>query len=175
MILQIFTTELENERRNIFIIIVLLIGFYLPIAGCNITYKVRNQFNDIDYLLHFPCGKVSIELIGKGNSVFTFQQRFDVETEISINDDSLHVYCNRKLVDYNHDLRKNNKKSAWTSLKNKTNWELSFKLDEGVFEGDTIIVYGNNYLKCHDEYISLDTMVYSFVNNLRIMGVNDIK
>ncbi len=146
----------------------------MPIVGCNITYKVRNQFNDIEHLVHFPCGKVSVELIGKGNSVFTFKQRFDIESEISINSDSLHVYCNKKVIDIKHDLKNNNKKSNWTSLDNKKTWEVSFNLDKGVFEGDTIIVYGNNYLRCHDEYISLDTMVYSFINNLRIKGVNDL-
>ena len=55
----------------------------------------------------------------------------------------------------------------------KKSLETSFEFKKGVFEGDTILVVGENYIQCNNQFISLDTMIYTFINNLRIYGIND--
>lgn len=151
----------------------IIIGFSVItlFAGCNITYKVRNQFNDIEHTLHVPCGKVTIELIGRGNSKFMLRQRFNVDEKVVLFPDSLRVYYNDKKIEIDQNFRKNEKRIEISE--NKT-LDVSFKFESGVFEGDTIIIYGNDYMNCNGIVIPLDTMIYSFVNTFRIAGVNDI-
>jgi hypothetical protein len=142
-------------------------------TSCNITYKVRNQFYDIEHRISFPCGDVYIELVGRGNSIFTLRQKFDVQSEIYVNTDSLKISYNYKpvIVDYNLKDIKNG--SGSIKIDNRKTLDFSFKSDKSVFEGDTILVYNNNYIQCNDDMIALDSLIFSFINNIRIAGVND--
>ena len=164
---------MQDVRKGMPFLVFLSLGIFF--MGCNITYKVRNQDSEIEQVLHFPCGKVAIELVGKGNSKFMLRQRFDVNEKISVFKDSLFVYYNNKIVpvDINQKAEKFN--DLGLEIGENSTLEASFDLDKGVFEGDTIIVYGKNYIKCFEESITLDTVIFSFVNNLRIKGVNDFR
>lgn len=152
---------------------ILTIILCAQLYACNLTYKVRNQHNDIVEILNFPCGKVTMELIGKGNSKFVFRQKFDVDEKIIVYKDSLKITYNEKQVIFDHHLKNIKSNNGGVEIKENKTWEASFEFESGVFEGDTIKVYGPGYLKCNNEIISLEPMIYSFVNNLRIYGVND--
>jgi len=157
--------------NSLYFLILLSFGFIM--IGCNITYKVRNQHSEIEQIFHIPCGKVVIELEGKGNSKFKLKQKFDMNEKIYVFKDSLFVYFNGVKVEINHKLNEGKNNSNEVVIEGQNVWEASFDLDKSVFEGDTIIVYGENYIGCFNETITLDTIIYSFVNNLRIKGVND--
>ena len=119
--------------------------------------------------MYTPCGKVTYELIGKGNSKFTLRQKFDLDEKMVIFFDSLSIYYNDQNVEFNCESRK---KANYTSISENRTMDFSFEVDDGVFEGDTIIVYGKNFLSCDETSMALDTMIFSFVNNFRIYGVN---
>ena len=141
------------------------------VTGCNITYKVRNQKNDIEYMLYTPCGKAKVELVGKGNSKFTLKQEFSFDNSADYLPDALQIRYNGKeiLPEFN----KRVVQGGSIKLEDKMTIEASFDLDESVFDGDTILVFSNEYVRCNETVIVLDTLIYSFVNNLRIYGVND--
>ena len=80
------------------LIFFLIVSIIIISNSCNLTYKVRNQQNDIESILYMPCGKVTIELIGKGNSKFVFSQKFDLDEKIIIYKDSLKIFLNEKQV-----------------------------------------------------------------------------
>lgn len=143
-------------------------------SSCNITYKVRNQFYDIEHKISFPCGDVYVELVGRGNSIFTLRQKFNVQNEIYVNIDSLKISYNDKPVAHNYNLKDNKNGSSSIKIDKRKTLDFSFKLEESVFEGDTIIAYGNSYFRCNNDLLSLDSLVFSFINNIRIAGVNDL-
>jgi len=151
----------------------LLIIVLTQFIACNLTYKVRNQNNDIVEILNLPCGKVTMELIGKGNSKFIFRQKFDLDESIIIFQDSLKIEYNEKNIVVDHHLKNSKNNNVGLEINDNKIWEVSFEFDSGVFDGDTIKVFGPGYIICNDEKISLEPMIYSFVNNLRIYGVND--
>ena len=145
----------------------------LQLSACNLTYKVRNQNNEIERIFHTPCGKISIELVGKGNSKFVLKQKFDLDEKAIVYMDSLKIFYNEKLIIAEHNLKTGKNTPVGMEIKENKLWEASFEFEKGVFEGDTIKVSGPGYVHCKDHVITLDTMVYSFVNSLRIFGVND--
>ena len=151
---------------------VLWILIFLP--GCDLTYKVRNQHSSIENIIHFPCGKITSELVGKGDSKFVFVQKFDLDEDVYVQVDSLRIYCNDLSVKVNHNLKKFSSTHGLIRVKDKKRWEASFQVEKGVFEGDTIWIYAPAYLQCHDQFVTLDSLVFAFVNNLRIFGVNDL-
>lgn len=157
--------------NSLFVAVLLFVGSIF-LLGCNITYKVRNQHNDIELINHFPCGKVAFELVGKGNSKFKFKQKFDIENSITLLTDSLKVYYNDVEVSKKFDNK--NLFESELEISREAALEVSFELEKGVFDGDTILIFANEYIRCNDKSISLDTIIYSFVNNLRIQGVNDL-
>ena len=160
-------------RRKVGIIWACL-SLLLPLLyiGCNLTYKVRNQYYEIEEILYLPCGKITCDLIGKGNSRFVFRQRFDIDGPATIHLDSLKIYINNRSVQRYHNQIGNKDGITKWEVQSKEVWETSFELDRGVFEGDTIKVFGDGYVNCGNESITLDTMVYAFINSLRIHGVN---
>lgn len=158
------------KRYTYIVLSLFLISIF---TGCDLTYKVRNQHNDIEEILHTPCGKVTFELVGRGNSKFVFNQKFDPDESIIVNLDSLKIFYNDFELTTAHDVKNNNKSQGIVEIKSKKSLETTFQIDQGVFEGDTIKIYGLNYLKCGDQFITLDTVVFAFINNLRIFGVNE--
>ena len=86
----IFLKDIFNLKTRFLILLLLLFN------ACNITYKVRNQYNDIEQALHMPCGKIAIELVGKGNSKFVFKQKFDLDEKAIVYTDSLKIFYNKK-------------------------------------------------------------------------------
>lgn len=166
-------TGMIKSRFKPFIYICIPLGLSVLFLGCDLTYKVRNQHNDIEETLHVPCGKLTLELIGKGNSKFVFSQKFNLDNEMLVFLDSINVYYNDDEIPINHNLKNGKLKSQGFAVNGKKAIESTFKLDKGVFEGDTIRIIGPNYIQCNDHLISLDTMIYTFINNLRIFGVND--
>ena len=142
--------------------------------SCHITYKVRNQNYDIEEILYLPCGKVTAELVGKGNSKFVFKQRFDLDTMAIVQLDSLYIYYNDTQIKINHNIKGQKQSIGGIEVLDKLTWDASFELEKGVFEGDTILVYAPNYIQCNMHWITLDTMIFSFANNLRIFGVNEL-
>jgi len=145
--------------------------FILLLESCNITYKVRNQNNDIEYMFYSPCGKAKIELVGKGNSKFTLRQEFNLDHSVNLTSEALQIYYNGKKVQPEFSVKAS--RYGEIKLDGNVTLEAAFDLEESVFDGDTILVFGQNYLNCYDANIALDTIIFSFVNNLRIQGVND--
>lgn len=144
----------------------------LLLSSCNITYKVRSQNNELESIHHSLCGNITIELVGKGNSKFVLRQRFDLGEKVIVNIDSLHIYYNKKEIIVQHKLKNEKNSPTEVELGENDIWEASFELDKGVFEGDTITIFGPAYVQCNNQVITLDSMFYSFSNRLRIHGVN---
>ena len=159
--------------QNYIAITFLLIALTQLIFGCNLTYKVRNQNHDIEEIIYLPCGKVTVELVGKGNSKFLFRQKFDLDNKVIVFMDSLKIFYNERQIIAEHNLKSSIKASGGMEIEKNKAWEASFQFEKGVFEGDTILITGPGYLHCNGKLVTLDTMVYSFINNLRIYGVND--
>ena len=153
----------------------LLINVCFPVIffSCDLTYKVRNQHNDIEEILYTPCGKVVVELIGKGNSKFVFSQKFNSDNTIFVYPDSLRIFYNNFEIDLNNSEKNGSKSHGRIEINGEKTLETSFQIQQGVFEGDTIKVFALNYIKCKDQLINLDTVVFAFINNLRIYGVNE--
>lgn len=152
--------------KAVFFIIVLII------SSCNLTYKVRNQHNDIENILYIPCGRITVELVGKGNSIFVFKQNFKLDDNVTVFKDSLKIFYNEKEIVTEHNIKNGEITNGGIEISENKLWESSFRFEKGVFEGDVIKVYGPGYLMCQDQVVTLDTMVYSFANSLRIYGVN---
>lgn len=158
---------------NYIVLTFFLIALSQFILGCNLTYKVRNQNHEIEETFYFSCGKVTVELVGKGNSKFIFRQKFDLENNAIVYTDSLKIIYNGKQITAKHNLKNSGDGKGGKEIEKNKSWDVSFEFEKGVFEGDTIQISGRNYVRCNDEAITLETMVYSFINNLRIYGVND--
>ncbi len=165
-----------QERWIISFIKTALVVFIIMLvfASCNLTYTVRNQDNNLEDLLHFPCGTVTLKLIGKGNSKFVLKQQFDLDNSIIVYMDSLRISFNDMRIKpaYNHKFGNSGTSQVMELVENKM-IETSFELDENVFEGDTIRIYAPGFILCDEQIIHLDTIIFSFVNNIRIYGVND--
>ena len=140
------------------------------LGGCNITYKVRDQSNEIDHILYMPCGKVTIELVGKGNSKFVLKQHFDLDNKVIVMTDSMQISYNGHEVFPEFNVK--NENGTGVEVENSFDLHASFELNEGVFDGDTILVYARDYLDCSHQLISMDTLIYRFMNNFRIRGIN---
>lgn len=156
-------------KRLSFCLLLALLGQ----QGCNLTYKVRNQFHEIEEIVYLPCGKISVELVGKGNSKFTFKQRLELDKPIQLKLDALTVLYNNQRISIQHNLRNNRQSGQMVKIKAKEVWEASFQFDSGVYEGDTIKVFAHNYVQCEGVSISLDTLKFTFVNAFTIHGVNN--
>ena len=156
---------------KLFILIQLVIPIFF--SGCDLTYKVRNQHNAIEETFQVPCGKVTFELVGRGNSKFVFNQKVDPDENMIIFPDSLKVFYNDYELTSVHDIKNGNKFHGAVEVSGKKSIETSFQIDKGVFEGDTIKIVGVNYIKCGNQFINLDTVTFAFFNNLRIFGVNE--
>ncbi len=147
-----------------------LVLFFL--SSCNVTYKVLTTDNELEELLHMPCGKLTIEMIGKGNSKFTVTQHFDLKEKITINPSAFEAYYNGNQVDIKlldktfKDLDRDYEVSG------NDQFDYFFELNEGVFDGDTIALIAPRYIKCMGDFVGLDTVYYTFRNRLRIYGVN---
>ena len=142
----------------------------LLLSGC-VTYKVRDQNNEITSRLTFPCGYFQTELRGKGNSSFTFWIEYKIKDTIFVATDSIQVWLNSDEIDYKITNSKNR-----NILKSKMfgEGEFGYEFDTGrkVFTGDSIKVYAKNWLICKDKAVSMDTATFAFINALRIEGVN---
>ena len=157
-------------RQNSYFSYSFLLTLFIWLVGCNITYKVRNQDNAIEHIVFIPCGKITIELVGKGNSKFVLKQDFDLDANVAVFTDSLCIAYNGKKVLPVFNIKMN--EVVMVEANKEFDLQASFDLDEGVFDGDTILVFGRSYIECNQHLISLDTLLYSFVNNFRIQGVN---
>lgn len=145
---------------------------FVAFSACHITYKVRNQSNEIDEVVYFPCGKVTAELAGRGNSKFEFNQKFELDAPITLFTDSLKVFFNGKEIETKFSNNDQNGINEPITISGIEQLKASFEFEKGVFEGDTIKVWGPGMILCKDKEVTLDTLVYTFINNLRIYGVN---
>jgi len=162
------------SRILTFIKYMLMALLVLSFTCCNLTYTVRNQHNALEDIMHFPCGRVILKLNGKGNSKFVLNQQFVLDNKIVVCPDSIRIFFNddRILPIINHK-NGNARSSGNLELMETKLFETSFELDESVFEGDTIRIFAPGYIHCNGQVLNLDTIIYSFVNNIRIYGVND--
>jgi hypothetical protein len=152
---------------------VYVIFFFLTqiLASCGITYKVRTTDNELEELLFSPCGQLGIELMGKGNSKFVIRQRFMMKEEIYFYPDSLIVLFNRNPVRLHlSDIKLSDTRGI--KIFGEEEIDVSFELEDGVFDGDTIVILAPRYINCNDDLVTLDTIYYTFSNRLRIYGVN---
>ena len=140
--------------------------------ACNITYIVRNQFDEVQQLIHLPCGSITVELIGKGNSKFTLMQKFDLDHDITVNLDSLYFLYNGTSIEANVKKGNINPRGKSAHITDNFSIELAFDLEERVFEGDSILVYAKNYFNCEGILITMDTICYTFTNTFRVEGLN---
>lgn len=152
-----------------FIIISFFGGFC--VNSCHITYTVRNQHQELEQLLHFPCGKVGMELIGKGDSKFIFRQHFNLDAPIIFFPDSVRIFFNEIPINYTFK-EKGKNQLGQSQLFQTRKVEILFETTRGVFDGDRIIIFTPYYIKCNDQIVGLDTISYTFTNRLRIQGVN---
>ncbi len=154
--------------KSISFLLILVIG-----NSCNLTYKVRNQDYEIEDVIYFSCGKVTVELVGKGDSKFVIKQRFDLDAESLVQIDSLHVYYNDRRIETRNNIKKQKQADGGIEIQDKFIWDAEFEVEGGVFEGDTIFVFAPGYIQCKGKFSDMDTIIFSFANNLRIFGVND--
>ena len=147
--------------------------FFVAFSGCNITYHVRNQSNEIEEIVYFPCGKVTVELVGRGNSKFEFNQKFELDASITMYTDSLKVFFNGEEIKTEFSVKDQNGADGLIKISDTEQLKASFEFEKGVFEGDTIKICGPEIIRCKDQVVTLDTLIYIFVNNLRIYGVNE--
>jgi hypothetical protein len=141
------------------------------LVSCHITYTVRNQYQELEQLLHFPCGKVGLELEGKGNSKFIFSQKFDLDSPVTTFPDSVRIFFNEIPITYTIKNKSKNQ-SDQSKLVQSERVEILFETTRGVFDGDRIIIFAPNYMMCNDLIVGFDTISYNFTNRLRIYGVN---
>lgn len=137
-------------------------------VSCGVTYKVRNQHAEIEYYVYSPCGKVGLELVGRGDSKFTIIQRFELDFEAYTNPGSLFILLNDEPVEYEHSV-------SGAKVLHKagiSRAEIKFETSRRVKDGDIIAVSGQNYLNCRDNMTGIDTIYYKFANRLIIHGVN---
>lgn len=147
--------------------ILVILAFF--ITSCNITYKVRNTGNELEEILHMPCGEMGFELIGRGKSKFRIRHRFSVKQGIVVYPDALKIVFNNRIMDCHYpDIKKGDQ----YYLEGKGKYDVQFEIKEGVFDGDTIAIVGQRYIQCKDDFVNLDTVYYTFINRLRIHGVN---
>jgi hypothetical protein len=146
--------------------------FALFLASCGITYKVRNTKNELEEVLYFPCGHITFALEGAGNSKFKLKQRFDLSERIELYADSLQVIYNGKALPGNRISKGLATTDGIVEITQNERFEFGFELEEGVFDGDTIAIYAPDFIKCSQDFITLDTVFYTFENRLRIYGVN---
>ena len=164
----VYSWSLEIMLKSLLFIIPFII-----LCSCHITYKVRNQRNNIDEVMYFPCGKITIELEGRGNSKFTLNQKFELDEPVMIYMDSVKIFYNKKKINADFNLKNENGTHDPKMISGNSLLEASFEFEKGVFEGDTISVFGPGFIRCKDHEVTLDTLIYTFINKLRIYGVND--
>lgn len=157
---------------TIFRIFLFTCFFALFLASCGITYKVRNTKNELEEVLYFPCGNITFELEGAGNSKFTVKQRFALSEKVELYADSLHVIYNGKALPSNRISKGVVATDGIVEISQNERVEFVFGLEDGVFDGDTIAIYAPDFIKCRQDFITLDTVFYTFENRLRIYGVN---
>ncbi len=150
-----------------------VIFFFLAqiLASCGITYKVRTTDNELEELLFSPCGQLGLELVGKGNSKFIIRQRFLMNEDIYFYPDSIRAFYNRNPVELHFTDRKLSGQGR-IKISGEDKMDVSFELEDGVFDGDTIVIIAPRFIKCKDDLVTLDTIYYTFSNRLRIHGVN---
>ncbi len=136
--------------------------------SCGVTYKVSNQHAEYEHFVYFPCGKVGLELVGRGNSKFTLIQNFELDSpvksfpgavEILINDQPIQTELRNVSVERQHD-------------KGISKTEIKFETPSRVKDGDMIAISSQNYVHCRDFVAGIDTIYYKFANRLVIHGVN---
>lgn len=140
-------------------------------VSCRITYTVRNQYQELEQFLHFPCGKVGFELEGQGDSKFIFRQTFNLDAPVISFPDSVRIFFNEIPITYTIK-NKGNKQMEISQFAQSKRVEMLFETTRGVFDGDRIFIFAPNYLKCNDQLVGFDTISYTFTNRLRIYGVN---
>jgi hypothetical protein len=136
------------------------------------AYKVRTISGDLKEKTDFPCGSLSIQLEGKGNSQFSLVHRFDLEEKVLLFPDSIHVLFNGVELPGNIAGTEIPDSQRTLQIDGNEKFHLEFHTTEGVFEGDTICAYGVGFIKCRQDFITLDSVFYTFTNRLRIVGVN---
>jgi hypothetical protein len=156
----------------IFRIFLLACFFAQFLPSCGISYKVRTTKSELQEVLFFPCGNITFELEGVGNSKFTMTQRFKLSEKIELFTDSLMVIYNGKVLSRNLISVKEVTPGRAVQITQNERIEFVFHLDEGVFDGDTIAIYAPDFIKCRQDFLALDTVFYTFENRLRIHGVN---
>lgn len=160
-----------GRLNNKFSIFVLCFFGCFFLASCHITYTVRNQYQELEQLLYFPCGKVGLELEGKGDSKFIFRQKFDLDSPVTSFPDSVRIFFNEIPITYTIKNKSKNQ-SDQSQLAQSKRVEMLFETTRGVFDGDRIIIFSPNYIMCNDQIVGFDTISYIFTNRLRIYGVN---
>ena len=156
------------NKNTIFVLCCL---WCLSLSSCHISYVVRNQHEMLAHNLYFICGRVGFELEGKGDSKFIFRQKFDLDAPVTYYPDSVKIYFNDSPIEYHLKNRDKNQTEIYEKASHSM-LELAFETTRGVFDGDSIIIFATNYIKCNDQFVGFDTISYTFKNRLRIYGVN---
>jgi len=159
----------ESVKFSIWFFGIILI---LLLFSCRLTYKVRNQQLLLTEILAIPCGTISSELEGKGNSRFTFRQKIIVDNPIVLFTDSIKIFYNNQIVPYTKNNPGKNDSRVLKLIHGDYNMEWVFNIHEGVFDGDTIRIVQHSYIDCANELFSQTDMIYTFKNPVRIQGVN---
>ncbi len=153
----------------------LVLGIALGIlTSCHITYQVRNDNKNLNEVFATPCGTVTMQLEGRGNSKFIFRQIYHQDSTVHVFPDSVKIYYNGVDQAVKGTLRGQKPVAMIKMKKEEYRLEFVFDLAPGVFDGDSIMIISDAFLECHGQALSFDTLIYSFQNPVRIYGINSL-
>ena len=126
----------------------LLLG--LSLVSCRFSYVVRVNGEEIRHTLITDCGNISMQMRGRGASLFSLNCVYYPDPMMEIRFDSLRIDLNSTPLALNSVRFRSGTTSSGTVLRlEKTDSSLvEFRVPSGVFEGDTLWVRFNGMVHC---------------------------
>ncbi len=149
-------------------IIIIVSGF---LTSCQVTYIVRENGEYLNHQYHLPCGMMVDQLKGQGNTKFFLVQKISATEEMEVNPVGLKIKRNGKPVNFEllHE-----QSGQWLKVTQPMNvqgeqeWSANFRLDSGVYNGDTLVVSFKDYVRCNSKPVPMDNLFFYFIHG----GIN---
>jgi hypothetical protein len=138
--------------------------FIFCLAGCRFTYLVRVDGDQMHRDLDTPCGNGIIEMRGKGKHSFSLHQSFDAAENLELHFENLKVLFNNEELMY-ETMNESTGRALNRSLvriKGDLDISINFSTAEPVFDGDTIVVTMEDYIRCGKQTVAVKPLVYQF-------------
>ena len=135
------------------------------LAGCRFTYLVREDGQQLNRNFRSDCGNGVFTMRGRGKHSFSLHQSFFNVKEIQLDFSGLEVTFEGKSLPLQIINERTGRGFSKNTLLIKEDIEISanFRVEEGVFRGDTIKVFINAYLRCKNgSNINMDPMIFHF-------------